>query len=359
MYEFKLKKHYNTFKLDVSFNISDEETLVILGPSGCGKSTLLNLITGVVQMDEGSVKRNETALEDTHSNIHVPIYKRNIGYIQQKSNLFPHLSIMDNLTYAVKDKKSIKNKNQQLQKLIQIFQLEKHLHKRPNEISGGQQQRVAIVRALMSDPSLLLFDEPFSALDSPLRVCLREQIVKIKQTLRVPIIFVTHDLEEAYDIGDTIMIMNDGNIIEKGTRDKIFNTPKELTTARLIGVKNIWDAVVATCKNNMSIVNIGDVHLRINRSAKVGKKIKIGIKASDIVYMKDHKIDLEENYNRLEGKVLQIKRSYSGFLLTLKVDKLPVNIFLKLPEYVVHADGISIGNSITVCLKYDSLIMFG
>lgn len=357
MYTFKLKKHYHPFTLDVSFSVADEETLVILGPSGCGKSTLLNLITGVVYMDEGYVKHNDTTLVDTKSNIHVPLYKRNIGYIQQKSNLFPHLSIMDNLKYGVKDKKN-KKYTRELEQLIGIFQLGEYVHKKPIELSGGQQQRVSIIRALMSSPSLLLFDEPFSALDNPLRIALREQLLIIKQNLKVPIIFVTHDLEEGHDIGDKVIIMNEGRIVEEGTTSQIFDAPKQVRTAQLLGMKNIWDGRVIDYKDNMSIIDIGGIQLKVNQAFEVGKQLKMGIKSTDVLYVKKNRAQSDPRHNLLKGKINAIRRTYNGFLLAIKIDNFAEHVFMKLPDYVVHNHHIQLEDDIHICIKHEKIIVF-
>lgn len=357
MYTFQLKKTYQAFTLHVSFSVADDETLVILGPSGCGKSTLLNVITGVVHLDEGSVKQDNTLLVDTKTNTHVPIHQRNIGYIQQKSNLFPHLTIFENLIYGVKNRKSRAYRDE-LDRLLTIFQLNEDVDKRPGELSGGQQQRVSIIRALMSRPSLLLFDEPFSALDNPLRIALREQLINIKQDLKVPIIFVTHDLEEGYDLGDRVIIMNEGHIVEEGTTSQIFNTPKQIKTAQLLGMKNIWDGRVIDCIDGVSCVDIHGIQLHVNQEIDVGKEIKLGIKSTDVLYVKKHRIESDQRLNLFHGKIMDIKRTYNGFLLAIKVNDLSDHVFMNLPDYVVRTHGIYLHDRITVCINQEKIIVF-
>ena len=235
MLSINVRKSWGKFKLQVNFNLQQGELLTILGPSGCGKSTLLNLIAGVVEPDGGVIEHDGKLLFSEYPESNLPVYKRKIGYIQQKSNLFPHLTVMQNIAYGVKgrvDKSAIKN-------VMNILGIAFLADKRPGEISGGQQQRVSLARALMIEPRILLLDEPFSALDNLRRLRLREALLDIKSQFRIPMIFVTHDLEEAYELGDRVAVMNKGLFLQIGSGDEVFRQPFTTQVARFVGMKNI------------------------------------------------------------------------------------------------------------------------
>lgn len=356
MYKFLLKKHYKSFQLDVDFTLDKEETLVILGPSGCGKSTILNLITGITDLDDGYIMRGEEYLAKKDASINCPIYRRRIGYIQQKSNLFPHMTVKDNICYGLKDKKD-ESALETLETYLQIFQLEDKMHMKPSELSGGQRQRVSIIRAIMSKPDLLLFDEPFSALDNPLRIALRDRLIAIKEKLKVPIIFVTHDLEEGHALGDRIMIMDNGHIVETGTTNQIYHAPKKLQTARLLGVENIWDGHVEASNGHRSKVIVDGMTLDINHELPTMQKVTVGIKASDIFYIKRYDEDPDKYTNVFLGKIIDMKRSYQGYILSLAISCFKGLVYLQLPEYVIYNNQIERGDSIHICMKYKGLIL--
>ncbi len=232
MLECKIKKQINNqFFIDVDFYGKAGEITTLIGKSGAGKSTILNIITGLISLDDGSVHLQNK----NYANI--PVHLRQFGYIQQQSCLFPHLTVQENLIYSCQ-----KVNQHQLEKYVEIFELEPHLEKRVHQISGGEAQRVSIVRTLMSQPKLLLLDEAFSALDTKLRAKLRGQMNLLKKELGIPIIFVTHDLVEAYEISDQMIVIDQGRLIEQGTPQEIFQRCRKPQTAALIGIQNIYSA---------------------------------------------------------------------------------------------------------------------
>ena len=219
MIDVNINKKLSEFTLNAQFYEEDKNIIVILGKSGCGKSTLLNTIAGILTPDNGKIVVDDKVLFDKLNHIDIPIYKRRVGYIQQKNNLFPHKSVEENIKYGLKDN------NIRIDYLLDDLQIKEILKKYPREISGGQGQRVSIARAIVTNPSILLMDEPFSALDNVMRLNLRVLVKKLNKDFKIPIIFVTHDLEEAYYMGDKIIVMSRGEIIQMGSRDEIFNNP--------------------------------------------------------------------------------------------------------------------------------------
>jgi osmoprotectant transport system ATP-binding protein len=203
----------------LSLTVSQGEFVVLIGPSGCGKTTLLKMMNGLIQPDSGEIRIKGKELKAWD-----PItLKRNIGYVIQQVGLFPHLTIEKNIAYALDIQKASKTlKKERARELIQLVGLdEDYLPKYPNELSGGQKQRIGIARALAADPEIILMDEPLGAVDQINRAVLQDEIIRIYQTLNKTIVFVTHDIEEAIKLGTKIVVMNQGEIMEVGSRDAI------------------------------------------------------------------------------------------------------------------------------------------
>ncbi|MCI0660889.1 MAG: ABC transporter ATP-binding protein [Acidobacteria bacterium] len=231
-----LSKWFETERVldDISFSISEGESLVLLGPSGSGKSTTLRLIAGLAKPDAGEIFLRGRHIE------HLQARERNIGVIFQQYALFPRMTVADNIGFGLR----IRGRGKQERKvvvdrLLELIGLSDQREKFPSQISGGQQQRVAIARALAYEPEVLLFDESFSALDPNTRVSLRREIRALLQKLSVPALFVTHDQEEAMELGDQIAILNLGRLEQIGTPDEVYNNPQTEFVATFLGAANV------------------------------------------------------------------------------------------------------------------------
>ncbi|MGL5243780.1 MAG: ATP-binding cassette domain-containing protein, partial [Sarcina sp.] len=181
MLKVNLEKIWDTVKIEASFTQNKNEILSIIGPSGCGKTTLLNIISGIIVGDNGEVIINDEIIFSTEKNINKPLNKREIGYIQQKDTLFPHLNVEKNILYGRRKKQYSIDIND----ILKVLKIEDILYKKPKELSGGQKQRVAIARALALEPKLLLMDEPFSALDNVMRNKLKDVVKDIRDKFNI------------------------------------------------------------------------------------------------------------------------------------------------------------------------------
>lgn len=209
----KFIKQFDGFKLDVEFSMGNE-LLVLFGPSGAGKSITLKMLAGLLSPDEGAIQLNGKELYHDKRRVNVKPQDRSIGYVFQNHPIFPHMSVKQNILFGAKGLEASKA-NLEVDVMIESFRLGGLENKYPHEISGGQQQRVAFAMSLIRKPSALLLDEPFSALDSQLRVKMRELLVEIKKQFNIPIIIVTHDLDEANAIADKILFYQSGKIINQ------------------------------------------------------------------------------------------------------------------------------------------------
>ncbi len=232
-----LKKKVNGFTLDVQWEIGNE-SVVLFGYSGAGKSMTLQLLAGLMEPDDGFIYLDGEVLFDSSKKINLPPQQRTFGYVFQDCALFPHMTVKENIAFGIKGV-SRSEKERRVEEMIETFRLEDIQNKMPSEISGGQKQRVALARALMRRPELLLLDEPFSALDNPIRLEMRRLLKDIRERFNIPIILVTHDLIEAYTMADRIIVYSGGRVAQIGTPSEVFSAPATPEVARLVNTENI------------------------------------------------------------------------------------------------------------------------
>lgn len=311
---------------DVSLDIKENEFLTILGPSGCGKTTLLRIIGGFETATSGTVLFEDNDL------LKLPAHKRNINTVFQSYALFPHLNVEENVAFGLKikkiDKATIKEKVEKLLKLVNLSDFEK---RRIKSLSGGQQQRVAIARALINEPKVLLLDEPLGALDLKLRKEMQIELKNMQKSLGITFVYVTHDQEEALTMSDTIVVMNNGEILQKGKPEEIYNEPITSFVANFIGTSNILSATMNQdkkvnfldtdfeCVDNQ--IGENDVNVVIRpEDIKITTKEKAQLKAvvTDVVFFGVH----YEMLAKVENTTLKIHsttQSYIGEYINLYI----------------------------------------
>jgi molybdate transport system ATP-binding protein len=229
-----IKKRVNGFYLDVSWEIGNE-LAVLFGYSGAGKSLTLKLIAGLMKPDSGLIRSKGVVCFDSNSNIALPPQDRFLGYVFQDLSLFPHMTVRENILYGAKGV-SKNERDDRLAEFADKFHIQDIQNKMPSEISGGQKQRVAFARALFRRPSALLLDEPFSALDRPLRMEMQSFLRAIRRDFDVPVILVTHDPEEARALADRMIVYAGGKVMQAGLPSDIFNFPQTDEVKRLVGL---------------------------------------------------------------------------------------------------------------------------
>jgi len=285
--EVNITKKLPGFELRVEFKAEDD-ILGFLGASGSGKSMTLRCIAGIVTPDTGRIVLNGRVLFDLENKINIPIRERKVGFLFQNYALFPNMIVEQNIGFGLPKNISKDEKKYKIQKKIIDLQLNGMEKRYPYQLSGGQQQRVALARVLVVDPEIILLDEPFSALDEHLRnnmiIQLKEDLLKFKGTS----IFVTHNMEEAYQLCENIIIIKSGSIDSAGHKDDIFNKPPTLYSAKLTGCKNISKA--KKIENN--IIEAVDWKCRITFNSEIENDITyLGIRA--------HYLEISEEYETI------------------------------------------------------------
>jgi len=224
---------------NISFDVAEGEVLVLLGASGSGKTTILRIIAGLEMPYTGKVILHGKDVTE------LPARERGVGVIFQSYALFPKMTVEKNIGYGLRIRKRRRKEiRETVNELLSLVQLNEHRKKYPSQLSGGQQQRVAIARTLAYKPEVLLFDEPFGALDTQTRVHLRREIRALLKKVNVPSIFITHDQEEALELGDRVAVLNVGHVEQIGTPFEIYNYPATEYVATFLGAANLLDAVV-------------------------------------------------------------------------------------------------------------------
>ena len=228
-----IKKVYDggvTAVHDVNIDIKDKEFIVLVGPSGCGKSTTLRMVAGLEDISGGELYIDGKLVND------VAPKDRDIAMVFQSYALYPHMTVRDNLGFSLKLKKVPKEEiDKKVTEVAEILDITQYLDRKPKALSGGQRQRVAIGRAMVRDPKVFLMDEPLSNLDAKLRNQMRAEIILLREKLNTTFIYVTHDQTEAMTLGDRIVIMKDGYIMQVGTPTEVFEMPNNLFVAEFIG----------------------------------------------------------------------------------------------------------------------------
>ena len=228
------------FDLEVEFQAGPGVT-VLFGPSGAGKTLTLECIAGFVTPDGGRIMLDDEILFDAASRVNLPPRRRRCGYVFQNYALFPHMTLRENLVFAAEPWARLE-RHRRVNEMLERFHLADVAGRRPHEVSGGQQQRCSIARALITEPRLLLLDEPARGLEAPLRAELYGVLREVRAGFDIPILLVTHDLEECFELGDTMLVIRGGRVVQSGAPRKVFDQPAGVEVARLLGVENLFQA---------------------------------------------------------------------------------------------------------------------
>ena len=295
---------------DVSLDILKGEFYSLLGPSGCGKTTLLRIIAGFEDPTKGAV------LLDGKNMISFPPNQRAVNTVFQTYALFPHMTVFENVAFALRIKKLSNSLiKDRVQQCLDMVKLPNEGKKLPSQLSGGQKQRVAIARALVNEPSVLLLDEPLSALDAKLRQHLLIELDAIHDQVGITFIYVTHDQQEALSVSDRVAVMNEGDVVQVGTPFEIYESPANPFVAHFIGETNFFSATVTEIRDDKNAVisskDLGEILVYQDKPLKVGDTVKYTIRPEKIRISSRKPTNIGQETNMLNGYVDEV--IYSGF----------------------------------------------
>ncbi|MBI3947160.1 MAG: ABC transporter ATP-binding protein [Armatimonadetes bacterium] len=303
MLELSIEHDLGEFHLRVAFRV-DDEILVLFGASGSGKTTTLQCIAGLQTPRRGFIRLNgETLFEMKEGRRHaVPAHRRRIGYVFQEYALFPHLTVAGNVAFGARRDAALDGR---VRAMLKRMRLEELGDRAPHQLSGGQQQRVAIARALLTEPRALLMDEPFSALDHAVRQRLQEELVALQRELRIPVVYVTHNIEDAFAVGSRLAILHEGTLEQAGTCEEVFRRPWTANVARLLGTQNVFEGRVASVSAEGLTLAWGGARLVAPpRSAEPGRAVTFCIRPEEVkVLYPDRPLSPAVQDNVLSGRI--------------------------------------------------------
>jgi iron(III) transport system ATP-binding protein len=303
-----VNKNFGSFAAlkGVSLKVEPGEFACFLGPSGCGKTTLLRVLAGLEPVSSGTIRFGQRDVT------RIPAVHRDIGIVFQSYALFPNLTVRQNIEYGlISNKASHVDRHRKVNELLALVRLEEIVNKYPHQISGGQQQRVALGRALAINPSILLLDEPLSALDANVRVHLRLQLKELHRRIGLTTIMVTHDQEEAMVLADKVVIMNGGAVEQVGRPDEIYYKPKTNFVAGFVGSMNVLDVEI----RDGNSVAVGPWRLKVDHvgNSRPGDRIRVYFRPED-GYSDTSETTVE---NVLQGVLLE--REFVGHVMRCHV----------------------------------------
>ena len=351
---------------EVSFDVGQGEALVLLGASGSGKTTILRIIAGLEQPDSGRVHLHGRDVTE------LPARERGVGVIFQSYALFPRMTVEENIGYGLRIRgRRRREVREKVESLLKLVHLSEHRRKLPSQLSGGQQQRVAIARTLAYEPQVLLFDEPFGALDAQTRVRLRREIRALLREVSVPAVFITHDQEEALELGDRIAVLHAGHLEQVGTPEEVYNRPETEYVATFLGAANLLLGVVAEGNR----VELGTAAIEAGEEAarfRAGQSVKLVFRPEDVRLSLTG--ELPAGCRRLTNGVVEEKHFVGAYeRLTVRLDlvarqpaegepplydvtintaerRLGVPIFVTRAKPQPGEDALRAGDRVAVCL---------
>lgn len=311
----------------------EREFCVLLGPSGCGKTTTLRCVAGLERPDAGEIEIGGALVSSAAKRIHVPTEKRDIGMVFQSYAIWPHMSVFQNVAFPLAQgyrrvpRNSVAERVRHALRLVQLDGLE---NRPATDLSGGQQQRVALARALVTEPKILLMDEPLSNLDARLREQMRIELKKITRSIGVTTLYVTHDQAEALSLGDKVCVMNEGEILQVGPPREVYARPKNLFVAQFVGEMNLIKATVTDRDQFLS--PLGKVRCPAPLDFPAGREVTLAIRPEHLtLHPAEHRED------GVKGKI--VAKNYLGDAALLEVEINGIALMVKLTGEVDYQVG--------------------
>lgn len=344
-----IEKNYpNGVHIHASFRIptAPPQVMVLFGPSGSGKTTIVRCLAGLERPSQGRIAFNGVVWNDAASGAMLPPQSRSIGYVFQDYALFPHLNVEQNIGYGLKGL-SRREQTGRVEEMVRLLRLDSLQLRHPGELSGGQQQRVALARALVRRPGLLLLDEPLSALDLPTRLELGWELEQLLRKLGIPTVLVTHDWTEALTLGDRLLAIVKGKVLQTGTPNEVFSRPAHPEVAAAVGIETIGMGRALQRQEGVVELQVGTVRLHAADPGPEAPEYYVCIRAEDVT-LERGSASRSSARNHLPGRVVQISPAALGVIVRVDVG---LEIAARITRQALHELRLEIGGEITAAVK--------
>lgn len=338
--------------LNVELNCASGELLALVGPSGAGKSTVLRCIAGLHKASKGVICSNERNWFSSNEKINLTPQQRRVGFVFQNYALFPHLTVADNIQIACAEH----NDHALVESLLTKVRLHGLGHRYPHQLSGGQQQRVALARALARNPEVLLLDEPFSAVDKVTRRKLYLELNSLRRELDMPIILVTHDLDEAAMLADTMVVIHHGQTLQQGIPSQLLHHPETVAVAKLVDVRNLFEGNVIRDNDGIKLQWNNMLLSLSNENNSKQEKVKWTISPSKVILHQRVRPSRGEQENPVRGQIVEILTLRGITTVLIAVNKSDGMIIqMDVSEHVAVRNKLKTGDEISVSLIAESI----
>lgn len=344
------KRFSSDFSLDVSF-VAPAGVTIVFGASGSGKTTILRCLAGLARPDSGRIAVGDRTFFDSAARVDVPVQQRRVGYVFQQLALFPHLSIAGNIEYGLQGVAAA-DKRRRAGAIAESFRIAGILARNPGQVSGGERQRAALARALVTDPSIMLLDEPLAALDHAIQTRIMDDLRRWNDEHRIPVLYVTHAHREAFALGDRVVVLERGRVVATGSPHQVLDHPASGVLANLAGFENVFDAAVIERRQRA-----GTMQCRLRDSttelevplthAAAGEMIRVAIRAGDILVANQEPHGLSAR-NLLRGTLVEL--TAQGATMVASVDA-GVPFVVHLSRGAVESLGLARGDHVWLIVK--------
>lgn len=352
-------KRRDGFTLDASFEAPTPGVVALFGRSGCGKTTAVNIMAGLLRGDQTRIDLDGHVLEDTSAGIYVSPEQRRIGYVFQDGRLFPHMSVLRNLRYGMTrvrrdpgDGSAADAQKIGVEQIVSLLGLERLLNRRPHQLSGGEKQRVSLGRALLSQPRLLLLDEPLAALDTARRDEVLPYLELLRDTFSIPMVYVSHQFDEVLRLATHVVLLDAGRVQAQGSLNEISLLPELRTIVGADSVGAVLDGVVTRVDTSCALADLRVGHGELNvsvRDVHVGERVRVQLLARDIILATEAPRGLSVR-NELRGVVVDLVDDEENAVL-VTVDVGGANVLARVTRAAMGSLGLRVGLEVWVLVK--------
>jgi len=369
MLKVKIAKRRDGFALDAQFEVPTPGVVALFGRSGCGKTTAVNIISGLLAADSAYIELDGHVLTDTTAGIAIPPEQRRIGYVFQDGRLFPHMSVLRNLEYGLERTRASQLTHGTLSargssaglasrlaitvdQIVSLLGLEQLLRRQPYQLSGGERQRVSLGRALLSQPALLLLDEPLAALDAARREEVLPYLERLRDNLSIPMVYVSHQFEEVLQLATHVVLMDAGHVVAQGPLSQVSLVPQLRAIVGPDSVGAVVDGVVTSVDTScgMAVISVGSGLLNVSvPRVSVGDRVRVQLLARDIILATEEPRGLSVR-NQLRGVITSVVDDEDDARL-VTVDVGGANVLSRVTRGAVEALSLQSGSSVWVLVK--------